>query len=258
MQKNGDLIRGYDGIFQGYQSQEMVPITYTTNEFKSEWKYKPTDIYNNYLGFLTTQGFKQHEYPIQKYFLEEHFKGMGQEMEIAIWEGIRSGLAAADAPVIEKLDGFGKRITDAITAGNTPVVTGAIDKDNIIEVLQTMYDRVGKAHRKTGVKCFISVDHEQEFRIARGVTLQQIMDDWTTAKFNTGRMDLVFTPGQNKNKIAVTIPGNFTYNYDDINDQNNWFIKEEHYGVEGSTIMRAGTTIRWTGNNELVVNDEWS
>lgn len=257
MTKSGSLIRGFDKVFQGYASQTLAPITYTTNEFKSEWLYTPTDIYNSYLGFLTTKGFSAHEFPIQRYFLEQHMAGVAEEMEIAVWEGIRSGVAAADAPIIQKMDGYGKRITDAIAAGNTPVVTGAIDKDNIIEVLQTMYDRIGKAHRKKGVKCFLSVDHEQEFRIARGVTLQYIMDDWTKAMFNTGRMELIFTGGQEKDKIAVTIPSNFTYNYDDINDQNNWFVKQEHYTIEGSTIMKAGTTIKWTGNDELVVNDQW-
>lgn len=257
MTKSGNLIRGFDRAFQGYASQTLSPIIYETNEFKSEWLYTPTDIYNNYLGFLTTQGFKAHEYPIQRYFLEQHFAGMAEEMEIAIWEGVRDALAAADAPIIQKMHGFGKRIQDAVTAGNTPVVTGVITVSNIIDQLRLMYDRVGKNYRKKGLKCFLSVDHEQEFRIARGVTLQHILDDWTTAQFNTGRMELVFTAGLPKNKIVVTTPNNLTYNYDDMNDANNWFVKQEHYSVEGSTIMRAGTTIRWTTNDALVVNNQW-
>lgn len=257
MTKDGSLIRGYDGVFQGYASQKLKEIIYETNEFKSEWTYKPTDIYKNYLGFLTQKGFEAHEYPIQQYFLEQHAEGIGEEMEIAIWSGIRDGVAAADAPILQKMHGYGKRITDAIVAGNTPVVTGAITVANIIDQLRIMYDRVGRAHRKKGLKCFLSLDHEQEFRIARGVTLQHIMDDWTTAKFNTGRMELIFTGGLDKNKIVVTVPNNLTYNYDDINDVNNWFIKKEHYDIEGSTIMRAGTTIRWQENPELVVNNQW-
>lgn len=259
MQKNGNLLRGYDGVFQGYDSQKLIPVHYTTDEFKTEVNVRPTDImYKSYLGFLTTNGFKAHEWPFMRYFFDEHMKGVAEEMEVAIWNAEKDPAALANAPVLQKMDGFAHRIEDAITAGNTPVVTGAITAANIVGQLQTMYDRLGRAYKSGVAHCFLSVDHEQDYHIAKGQTLQYITDQWMSKNFNTARMELKFVPGLDKNKLLVTIPQNLVYNYDGIDDINNWHLKQEHYTIEASAIARAGTTIIWQENPELVVNNQWA
>jgi hypothetical protein len=257
MNKNGNLIRGFDATFQGYPSQELTPVIYETDPFKTEFKIIPTDIYKSYLGFLTTRGFKATEYPIQQYFFEQHMAGIAQEMEVAIWLGVKDGAAAADAPILSKMHGFGKRITDAIAAGNTPVVTGAITTANIIGQLQTMYDRIGKQYKNKKVHAFLSIDHQHDYFKARGTTLQYTTDNFMNNTFATANMQLHFVPGLPKNKVLVTIEDNLVYNYDGVNDVNNWYLDRSHYSIEGSAIMRAGTTIVWTEDAELVVNDQW-
>lgn len=259
MKKNGSLIRGYNGVFTGYDSQKLVPIQYTTDPFKTEFNIMPGEaMYKSYLGFLTSRGFKTKEWPIQKWFLTEHMNGIAAEMEVAIWEGVKSGLAAADAPIIQKMDGFGKRINDAITATLlTPIVTGAVTATNIVEILEDMHATFSKAYKTKSVKCFLSINHETAYFKAKGATLQYITDEWMSKKFNTARIELVFVPGLDDNKIVMTIPNNLVYNYDDVNDIKNWFLKEEHYSIEGSATMRAGTTIRFAEDGLLAVNDQW-
>ena len=260
MKKNGSLIRGYNGVFSGYDSQKLVPIQYTTNPFKTEFNVQPGEaMYKSYLGFITSRGFDVKEWPIQRWFLSEHMLGIQAEMEVAIWEAILDGGAAADAPILQKMDGFGKRITDALTAATlTPTVTGAVNATNIVEIMEDMHSTFNKAYKSRAVQCFLSINHETAYYKAKGSTLQYITDEWMSKKFNTARIELIFVPGLDDNKIVMTIPNNLVYNYDDVNDIKNWFLKEEHYSIEGSATMRAGTTIRFAEDGLMKVNDQWT
>lgn len=259
IKKNGSLIRGYNGVFTGYDSQKLVPIQYTTDPFKTEFNIMPGEaMYKSYLGFLTSRGFKVKEWPIQRYFLSEHMLGVQAEMEVAIWEGIKDGGAAADAAIISKMDGFGERINDAITATTLTVTpTGAIVTESIVEQIKELHATFDKVYKTKNVKCFLSINHETAYYEAKGTTLQFITDEWMSKKFNTARIELVFVPGLADDKMVMTIPNNLVYNYDDVNDVNNWFFKEEHYSIEGSATMRAGTTIRFAENGKMAVNDNW-
>ena len=257
MQPNGDVVRGFDGVFQGYASQKIVPIVYEVNDFKSEFMIKPWELRYSYLGDLASQGFDPVEFPIQAKFFMEHAAKMAEEIEIAIWEGVRDGGADADAPIIQKLDGFGKRAATAIGAGNEVVVSGEINETNIIPVLREMYDKVDKRFKNQRLQCFISINHQQQYRIARGVTLQNITDDWTRDNFNTGNMDIIWVGGLANNKIMITPADNLTYIYDGAGDMSKWYLDRDHYHIEGSVVGAAGTQIDWTDNGYLILNDQW-
>lgn len=258
MSKNGNLLRGYDGIFKGYDSQVLTPVHYTTDPFKTEFTIKPEEVmYHTYLGFLTSNGFDPKEWPFERYFLTQHMEGVAAELEVAIWEGVKSGGGNADDPIITKIDGFGKRINDAITAGTVPEVTGTIDESNIVDALKLMHSKINKAYKARTVRAFLSINHESNYFEAKGQTLQYITDEWMSKKFNTARLELVFVPGLDDNKIVITPAGNLVYNYDDINDITKWYFREEHYHLEGSAVMRAGTTIRFTDSDILIPNDQW-
>lgn len=255
MTKNGNLARGFTSTFTGYDSQKLAPVTVEVNDFKSEFILVPSDLRYTYLGFLQRTGFDPRDFPIERYFLEQHAAGIAEEMEIAIWEGVRTGTGAD--PIATMMVGFGKRITDAITAGNTPVTTGTIDVNNIVDVLREMYGKLDKTLKGKKVYAYLSINHRQDYFIKRGETLQYIMDQWTSAQFNTGNMELVFVPGLNDNKIVITEMDNLIYTYDDMDDANKYFFKQEHYSIEGSVTWAAGTQIYRPESGFLVVNDQW-
>lgn len=255
MRKNGSLARGFTPTFTGYDSQTLKPITVEVNDFKSEFNLIPSELRYTYLGFLQQRGFNPRDFPFEQYFLEQHAAGIAAEMEVAIWEGLRTGTGAD--PIISMIDGFGKRVTDAITAGNTPVVTGTITVDNIVDALRAMYNQIDKALKGQKVYCYLSVNHRQDFFIKRGETLQNIMDEWTAARFNTGNMELVFCPGIEDNKIMITTMDNLLYTYDDMGDADKWFFDRKHYSIEGSCTWAAGTQIMRGDNGFLIVNDQW-
>lgn len=257
MVPDGAVIRGFDGVFQGYQSQRLLPIEYKVNDFKSEFLIKPWELRYSYLGEMQKAGFDPVDLPIQRMFFNQHTALMAEEMEITIWEGVRNPAAAADAPIISKMDGFGVRINQAITAGNVPVVTGAITTTNIVDQLRAMYDKVDKRYKGRKITCFLSINHQQSYRIKRGETLKETTDTWTMDRFNTGNMDLVFVGGLDDNKIVMTIPDNFTYTYDGEGDDNMWYLDRGHYHIEGSVTMAAGTQIDWMDTGLLIVNDQW-
>lgn len=259
IKKNGSLIRGYNGVFTGYDSQKLLPIQYTTDPFKTEFNIMPGEsMYKSYLGFMTSRGFDVKEWPIQRYFLSEHMLGVQAEMEVAIWEGVKDGGAAADAAIISKMDGFGKRINDAITATTLTVTpTGAITTADIVDQIKELHATFDKVYKTKNVKLFLSINHESAYFEAKGTTLKYITDEWMSKSFNTARIELVFVPGLEDDKMVMTIPNNLVYNYDDVNDINNWFFKEEHYSIEGSATMRAGTTIRFAEDGKMAVNDNW-
>lgn len=253
---DGSLIRGFEPVFKGFKSQKMAPIEYKVNDFKSEYVIVPSELRSSYLGRMMSEGFDPREFPVQAHFLEQHTQKMSEEMEIAIWEGVRNPLAAVDAPIIQKMDGFGVRINEAITAGNIPVVTGVITTANIVDNLRAMYDKVDKRYKSRRIKCFLSINHQQSYRIKRGETLMHTSDTWTDT-FNTGNMELVFVGGLDDNKIVMTIPDNFTYTFDGSSDRNKWFTKVDHYRLEGSVTLAMGTQIDWMDNGLLIVNDQW-
>jgi len=247
MVPDGAVLRGFDGIYQGYASQKMLPIEYEVHDFKSEFNIKPWELRYSYEGWRASQGFDPKEFPVQRYFFEQHTQKMAEEMEIAIWTGVRTGVTL-DAAITARVNGFGFRVGQAITAGNTPVVTGVITTANIVDNLRAMYDKVDKRYKARKIKCYISINHAQSYYIKRGETLQHTIDNWTSAKFNTGNMEIVWVNGLADNKILMTIENNLSYIYDGPGDTNRWYLREEHYHIEGSVTGALGTQIDWMDN----------
>lgn len=253
----GPTLKGYNGVFNPGTTHKFSPVEMETVLINQQFQVEPLKMQGNYEGRRLQPGTDIDDWPFEGVVLDGHIAQANEEKEVAIWQAVKKTVGPADDdPILEKFDGYGKLIQDAVTGGLPVVATGTIDSTNIIQQIQAMHDQVGKALKMGTVQCYLSVEHEQQYYIDYGTDLKYTTPEWMSKKFPTARVELVFLPGMEANKIVMTPSWNMLYPFDV--GVNLFKFKEEMFTLGGAHVFRIGAQIAIKDDQDyLVVNDQW-
>ena len=117
------------------------------------FKLVPRNLLNNYVTLINKEAYKAKSsmadpfyMPFEDWFLQNVRKAAIAKLnETCIFRGIYNPAGTTTA---DNFDGFLKKVSDAVTAGDiTPVATGAITASNVLKALQDVYDALGEQHK---------------------------------------------------------------------------------------------------------------
>lgn len=256
----GDNVYNYTSTFKERDSAKVSPISIVNHRVKQEFSADPGEMEENYTGMMRAPGQNPEDNPLYKLMVDGHIAKGHESNEKTMWQGkrIAENLINEDTPLIDCVNGFGHWIDEAITANNlTPVATGPIDATNIIEQFRAMYSQLHVKLKAKGVTLYASTEHEEDYKIARIAFAQHNSSDFNTIKYDTGNMTIKFLPGMEKNKIAITYPGNMARSMDNQSDEETIITHKGMYKQQYGIVYRLGTKILVPVDDHIVVNDQW-
>lgn len=233
---------------------------------KVDFSITPQDYESSYLGQFRKKGQKLNDMPFEGYTMDKVLAKLNTEFEDAIWQAVESDTASDGDYLRETFDGYLKIIADEITAGTiTPVATGAITQNDIIDQLRDMWEEVGVPYKNAGVDIMMSYSLYDTYRIAYKNAYK--VDPAYSMITASGYEGILFELGNSKtriipvvglgssNRIIITPRENLHMAIDDPSDVmfNVEGVKRElHFWMD----FRMGAQILIIQDGILVVNDQ--
>lgn len=249
----GRVLKPFTGTYAAVPVMEKIPRTLAVELMTAEMDIHPDDILRSYEGEYILPDLKILPDYIQNilgFFLENKMT----DIDEVLWKG-----DVALTGIMGTTDGYDKQIKEAITnAMLSPVATGAITSENVIESFEAVYDEL-----KTNVKkrpLFLYTSEKNKTYYAR-----QYKKD-TTKYTNAGKVmtmlfgtscEIVGVPAwEGTSRVAVAESGNFRYGYNGALNSP-LFIKPDHYKIEHSSVNQLGALIMKPWDGQLSVNDQF-
>lgn len=238
---------------------DVVPI-------KRDLSFIPQEFEATYLGYMRQRGQNPGtDLPMEAYILDAILKTHTEELETALWTGVKAGsVVAGTTPMNQCFDGFLKIITAGILATDIPagqvIATpgGAILSTNIVALLETMWNALGAGYKSEQVMIFMSwanfQKYQQGYRTDFGKYVSTNKDETTTLDFSQNAI-LVPMPGMGaSNRLVMTPAKNLYVGFDDMNDQMFNFEAVKR-SMDFWLDFKVGCQIAQLDDGALIVND---
>lgn len=287
-----DMLQGIDGMVGDSPEVVMPNVTYTQNiirafsptfapvatdalsqrvlkayTLQADIEIRPADYRGSYLAHRAkverAGGEDPYYVPYAGFIMEGRIAKMRQEIEHAIWMGVRAGtITGGTSTIAQTIDGFVEIMKDEVTATTVaPVTTGALTSTNIIAAIETVYinglDNPAKAQP---VDIFLNVADRakfiQDYRAKYGNTAgrdNEIVFDLGPATFH-------FLPYVPVNGILIASKENMYKGFNGVNDWENWRFKEQIKTIEGAVQFNFGVNfgaVNIGGVKVIACNDQF-
>jgi hypothetical protein len=264
-----NLAKAYFPAFSAGDTNQLVPIEMDVSPFKVEHKEIPQEIEDTHLGFLRRNSFNHQEWPLERYSVEQLLAKLQQELEVAVWQGVKKSTALAAGDSINIVfNGYLKIIADAITATTvTAVVTGAITEANILEKLKLMYAELAPELKTNGTDIFVSYalfDHyvaamDTKFagNSAPYVELGSATYQGMRYRQGGGNTTLIPVAGMGDSGRVIMLPrANFHMGIDSLADFSNFNFEQQVRELLYWLDAKIGVQITLLRDGIAVVNDQ--
>lgn len=231
---------------------------------KFELSFVPQEFESSYLGMYRKKTFNDSdEIPFEGYIMNDVMKKQAQEIENSMWRAVKA-VSPADTDTLMMIhDGYLTKLakdqalgSPKLTAYATP--GGAVTQNNIIEVVEGMWDRLDPEYQDMPIGIFLKPQlwswYQRKYR-----------DDYS--KYNesmqTGRLKLDFcdgelirTPGMGtSNRIVMSPIENLHYGYDGIDDATTFNFEKDHRAVDYWADFKMGVQFGIMEDGVMVIND---
>lgn len=284
--RTADIVTGHDGVKgkkiltlltlgtlgRRYSKTFAAPantIKFTPRELvveagKFELSFVPQDFESNYLGMFRKKTFNDSdEIPFEGYIMNDVMKKQANEIENAMWRGVKADVAADTDTLLMILDGYLQilkddqdAVTPKLTAYTTP--GGAITKNNVIEVMEGMWDTLDSEYQDMPIGIFVNPKIWSWYQRA-------YRDDYSkyTESMQTGRIKLDFcdgeiirTPGMGTSQRIIMSPiENLHYGYDGIDDATTFNFEKNHRQIDYWADFKMGVQFGIMEDGVMAIND---
>ena len=245
---------------------EFSPRHLDVVAIKRDLSFVPQEFEATYLGYMRRQGQNPgQDLPMEGYILDAVLKTHGEELEAALWQGVKAGsVVAGTTPMNQCFDGFLEIISDAVTAVTIPagqvIATpgGSITTANIVALTETMWNALGAGYKEGQVYVFMSwanfQKYQQGYRADYGKYVSTNKDATVTLDFSQNAI-LMPMPGMGTSNRIIMTPGkNLKVGYDQISDQMFEFEQNKRV-IDFWLDFKVGCQIAQLDEGALVVND---
>lgn len=260
----GNLIKRFKKEFApGSGTFKFVPRHLDVIAAKIDEQIYPQEYASTYLGLAQRQGFNHQENPFEGYILNKLFQKKDNEKDIAIWQGEAIGSPTDTSPLVDLMDGFLKRITDALSNNEiTAVSTGALTLDDMVTQTESVYKGLGSEQRNEQVTIFMSVDnwalYAESYRenYSKNYAQKEIAG-LQPIRLDGGNAWIVPMPGMGtSDRIIATTVDNMHYGFDSESDDKMMNFEKNHRAIDWYMDFKFGCQIGIMHDSVIRVNNQ--
>lgn len=171
----GNILQPYQSSFTPNNSEIFDAVENTLEHGKADLEFTADQLEEFYDAWACNWfelGKNPQEWTYPRYIIENHIMPQFiEDMNLASWAGSRVDPTPGTAGTyLQTWNGFKKKIADAITAGKlTPVATGAIDPEEIVDQVRDWVRSIPVPYRYAAGKIFMSVTNAQYYADAYAI-----------------------------------------------------------------------------------------
>ncbi|MGV3588591.1 MAG: hypothetical protein ACO1OF_16415 [Adhaeribacter sp.] len=219
----------------------------------------PSQLEKTWLGKYNQKGSDAYQMPFETFIMNYIVQKAKEEMYLdAIYRGVYN---AAGTTAKDTMDGLLTLVKSEITAGEiTPIVTGVITADNIIDKAELVYDSLGEAYKGKATQMTVSPTlfdwYNRKYRSQYGANTNyagmggKLLLDGTNC-------ELVKEPAlAGSQRMMVTPVENKVYGFDSASDSNNIITQVFERSIKVMIDFKAGVQLKEIHARALAVNDQ--
>ena len=261
----GTLGRRYNKTFSApADTLAFAPRELVVEAGKFEFSFVPQEFESSYLGMFRTKTFNDSdEIPFEAYIMQKVMEKQAEEIENAMWRGVKAGSPATSDTIDMIFDGFLQIIADdqaevtpALTAYTTP--GGAVTANNVIEVLEGMWDTLDAAYQDMPIGIFVNPKIWSWYQRAYRNDYSKYSESMQTGRIKLDFCDgeIIRTPGMGTSqRIIMTPVDNLHYGYDGIDDATTFNIEKDHRQIDYWADFKIGVQVGLLVDGVMAVND---
>lgn len=259
-----DIIKPWSSDFNA--AADLVtrkPVTIKSHFQKAEMQFTPKKDFMTYKGRQVQTKMNARDYPFARWAMEKMATKIKTQQEFQqIFTGDQVGSPTNAAGIY---NGLLTLIADDLAAGTpvlTPIATGALTDNTIIDQIEQMDDSINEEYRTEMMKMFVSPtvfrQYRRAYRAASGYhpgnpdtdAIDEITLDGSTTK-------LVSCPGMGtSSRILVTPSTNIYYAYDDPSDDSVFEMEQDHRNLDVWCDFWSGVGFLVLDPRVVYVNDQ--
>lgn len=260
-------------LFRRYQS-EFTPVA-NAHEFAPRWleveaakidlKIIPQNFENAYLGIARAPGFNHIQMPFEQFILDQTFAKKNEEMEDAIWNGVKAAIPSNNDTLDMLFDGFLKIIIDGLAANDpnfTAVATGALTLNDCVEQFESVYKALHTSMRTKEIYMYCSVANRDLYAESYRENysknyVQKTINGLEAIRLDFGNAWVVPIPGMgDSDRIIATFKDNMIPGTDAMDDSDMLNFQDSHRDVDMWADMKFGAQIGILNNRVIAVNNQ--
>lgn len=260
----GTLVKRFKKEFNpGQGTFNFKPRHLDVSAMKIDEQIYPQEYASTYLGLAQRPGFNHKDNPFEGYILNKLFNKKDNEKDYATWKGVAVENPTDTSPMWDLMDGFLKKIADALTATEiTAVATGAPTLDDMVTQTESVYKGLGSEQRLQRVYVFTSVDnwalYGESYRKNYGkYTERQMISGLEGLRIDGGDAWVIPMPGMDtSNRIIATTIDNLLYGFDAEGDDKFMNFQDQHRSIDWWCDFKYGVQIAIMKDYAIRVNNQ--
>lgn len=262
----GSLVRRHSNPFTPVEdAHDFLPRWLEVEAAKIDLQLDPQGMEKSYLGIARAPGFNHLQMPFERYIIDATMEKKNEEMEDAIWKGVKTGAPASTDTLDMLFNGFLKIITDGLAAADpnfTAVATGALTLADCVEQFELVYKGLGTAMRNKEVLMYCSVANRdlyaESYRENYSKNYQQkTINGLEAIRLDLGNAWVVPIPGMaDSNRIIATVKANMIPGTDSEHDSDMLNFEDNHRNIDMWADFKLGAQIGILHNKIIRVNNQ--
>ncbi len=232
---------------------------------KVDLQFAPAAMEKSWLGMSMPKGANNRVLPFAEYIFNYIIEQANQDVYLnAIYQGVYDAVGTTPG---DTMDGFLKKIADAITAGkNAPVTTGVVTYTNVINQVRLVYNKLGEAYKAVPTECKVSSSifdmYMLRFQELHGTNLDYVENKLSIAGGSSAAIygtncRIVREPGLGASqRIIITPKSNMCYGCDSIEDSTNIDTQVFDRTIKVLIDFKAGVEFKEVHDQALAVNEQ--
>lgn len=237
-----------------------APRELETIKSKVDLLVVPSELEESYLGRHRQKGQNDKDLPFEGQIISQIVSKVAAELEEGAWKAVKTAIPTANDPLLALMDGYHKKITDEVAAGNlTEIATGALTNTNAVGAIEAMFGELGSGYMNKGVDVFVGSKAAQAFiqdyRTRYGTTSFSFQSD-KVLKLDIGKATFRLCDGMKENAVLITPKENLHYGFDAKQDRSLINFEQRDRSIKMWMTYRYGVNFGMVNDDIMVVNDQ--